>query len=156
MKKIIVILAVIASLGLIIFVSGCNPAPKSDAVKAPTGQNTPPPVKQGADTVVPKGMTPKDYVTEHYKYVLAGKFDKAFEMLPAATKAQQPKNDYITMQSQVKITSYEIKDVQDKGDTQSVTVNLMMPGYDKGWGSVWVFNKTSKGWVVASKQSAEQ
>lgn len=160
MKKFIVAMTILVIFSLVIVISGCNPKPK-EGLNTP-GQGTGPgtgtgtAAPSGPGTYVPKGQTPEQYIDKHYEYVLKGDFEKAFDMLPASTKAQQPKDQYVSMQKGLNIVSYKVSKIEDVGDSKNITVLFKMAGAEGNWGTVWTFNKTKKGWEVFSKKSVQQ
>lgn len=148
MKKIIAIAVTFSIIGIIVLAAGCNPSPKS-GLKPPTSAKD-----QGPPTFVPEGMNPKGYVNNYYKTIISGKLEKAYEMLPAESKAKRSKEEYISMHKGLNIKSFKITDTKEKGQTQTVGVSLTMPGFS-GWNVVWTFIKHKKGWIAAKSQSAE-
>lgn len=165
MKKLIAAMTILVVFSLVIVISGCNPKPK-EGLKSPgtgtgTGTGTGPGPGTSSDPAgpavyVPKGQTPEKYIDKHYEYVLKGDFEKAFDMLPSSTKAQQPKDQYISMQKGLNIVSYKVSKTEDVGDSKNITVLFKMAGAEGEWGTVWTFNKTEKGWEVYNKKSVQQ
>lgn len=145
MKKLILMISLIILTLLLVVVSACKKEAAPTIQTPPTNQVQPDDV--GPPTVVPKGQTPEQYVTEYYEAYKAKDFEKCYEMLPAINKAKEDKENFVATRESMPINSYEIKTRSSTGDAAVVEAIYELSGQGK-WVVVWQFKDSKDGWIA--------
>ena len=101
-------------------------------------------------TKVPEGMSPEDMLRAYHEDIIAGKFAEAYAMLPL--DKQKSYGDATAYEQQVAaygITSYELGDQKEDGDTVTIAATQVTPqmpiSYD------WTFKQVDGQWYVVSR-----
>jgi hypothetical protein len=102
---------------------------------------------------VTAGVEPKAYVTTYYQSILDKKWDVAFQMQPAASKAGGDAKGFGETQTSYGWTSFTIGSATTTGDTATVVVNAVLTTTPK-MSITWTFKKVGADWYVVSRQVA--
>lgn len=101
-------------------------------------------------TRVAAGMTPEQHVSAYFDAVVAGDFEGAYALLPAAKQQEYGSLDAFSEQLKgYGITSFTIDSVVEEGDETQVTATATMPGGDFQY--LWTFVKDGEEWLVKSR-----
>jgi hypothetical protein len=100
-------------------------------------------------TKVPAGETPKQYVENYYKAVLAKDYAKAYALLPADKKAATDEKAFGAQLDGYGLTGYKMGEVTTTGDTTTVGASMSAPGGEFEY--LWTFVKVGDGYVVKSR-----
>ncbi len=101
-------------------------------------------------TKVPKGTTPLEFVKAYHEDIVQGKYEEAYKMLPL--DKQQSYGDATKYAEQVKaygITSYELGEPTESGDTWSISATQVTPQMPITY--TWTLKKVGDQWYVASR-----
>jgi len=149
--------------GLVLSSCSSTPQPSSQLPPPPTttlaphGSVATTPTEVGTPTVVPKGTRPEDHIKKYYDAYMAGKWEVAYELLPAISKAKEPFESYKQSRGSMPITQYSIgTPVESKEGTKTVVkypVDITSSGMQ--FQTVWTFIKNDDGsYIVDSMQTA--
>ncbi len=150
MKKLLVISIVI--LVALVFV-GCKKKVDDSANQKPPAQDqgapapAPAPKNIGKPTVLEDGKEPIEHVTEYFDNYKEGRYEDAFKMQPAETKAKQPEKDFVALRKSMPIDDYNILPVQKSGNIQTIAVEYDIGQYGT-WVSTWTFEKKDGKWTA--------
>lgn len=102
-------------------------------------------------TKVPAGMTPEQLVKTYNEEVVAGKYDAAFKLLPAAvqTKTYGDAKSYAEQLKQYGISGYKMGKPQTSGDTMTLVAEQQTSAMAIAY--TWKFKKVSGQWYVESR-----
>jgi hypothetical protein len=84
-------------------------------------------------TKVPAGETPKQYVENYYKAVLAKDYAKAYALLPADKKAATDEASFGAQLEGYGLTGYKMGEVATTGDSTTVGASMSAPGGEFGY-----------------------
>lgn len=163
MKKtlFIVILSVVLIGSVFIFSSCTAPRPKPVSQLPPPQQQQSPhgmqsevdPSKIGTPTVVPKGETPDRHIKKYYDAYKAKKWEEAYELLPAVSKAKETVDQFKQSRSQMMITDYSIGlpvETQEGGvDLVKIPVDIKSSGME--FTTTWIFEKQKDGSLIVKQ-----
>lgn len=164
-KTALLIIGVALVVGSAFALASCTSSPQPSAqLPAPPATTLPAhgsavttPTEVGTPTVVAKGVKPEDHIKKYYDAYIAGKWEEAYELLPAISKAKEPLESYRQSRASMPITSYSIGvPVESKEGTRSVVrypVDVNSSGMQ--FQTTWTFIKQSDGsYIVDSMQTA--
>lgn len=102
-------------------------------------------------TKVPAGMTPEQLVKAYNEDVVAGKYDAAFKLLPAAvqTKTYGDAKSYAEQLKAYGISGYKMGKPSGSGDTQSIVAEQQTSAMAIAY--TWNFKKVNGEWYVVSR-----
>ena len=106
-------------------------------------------------TKVPKGTAPADFVKAYHEAVMKGKYEDAYKMLPL--DKQKSYGDAASYGQQVAaygITSYELTQPKETGDTWTVVATQVTPQMPIAY--TWTLKKVGGEWYVASRTMGGQ
>lgn len=147
-----------------IFGFGCA-AKQTAKPQATTGQQLSPhasssqqetPKDVGPPTYVAKGMTPTQHVEKYYQAYKDQKWEEAYNLQPAVSKAREDLEAYIESHKEMPLTTFSVSaPKEDTKDTASVEAVLGLGGSGGGmqWMTVWSFKKDGARWIAEQTQS---
>ncbi len=153
-----VVRSVVIGITFLVFtvaMSSCATRQPPTSTQQPPGQQVVPPhavqpsttAPVGPATVVPEGTTPEEFAAEYYEAYIAGDWAKAYEYLPAATKAREDLEAFKASRSTMPIGEYTVKapveSIEGTATIITVPVELQLGGSGSGmtWISNWIFEK---------------
>lgn len=154
---VVVLLAVIA--GVLIFRQSSTPTIPATPITQQPQTTTPSaaglPSSQGnfdpKTATKMQGKTASDHVKTYYDSILAGKWDVAFKLQPAASQANGDVQSFEQTQKGYGMKSYKILSSKTTGDQTVVDVEQDL-GQNGKWGVQWTFVKADGNWVVQSRR----
>lgn len=114
------------------------------------------PAKLGPPTVVAEGMTPSDHVKKYYQAYKDQKWQEAYDLQPAGSKARESVDSYTESHKVMPLNSFTVSEGKEEADkTMSVEAILDLGGQGAGskWMTVWTFTKDGDNWVADKTQS---
>ena len=104
-------------------------------------------------TIVPAGVSLKDYCDKYYKAWKASDWQTAYDLQPLQKKSENDVNGFSSGLQGYGMVGYTIKDEKIDGSIGTVTVNLDL-GANGIWATNWTFVKNDKGqWTAQDSKS---
>lgn len=168
MKKfLLTLLSLMVIFTFVLVISSCStPEPQPLSQLPPPGQTTlsphggelTTPAAVGTPTVVPKGTKPEDHVKNYYEAYKAGRWEEAFDLLPAVSKAREKSPEaFGQSRSQMPIESYSISTAIETAEGTRTVVKIPVKLKSSGmeFQTTWVFEKNPDGThIVKETQTA--
>lgn len=103
-------------------------------------------------TRVADGKTPEDHVKAYFDAIVGGKYEDAYNLLPADKKAAQDAASFGEQLKGYGIESYKMGETTTSGEDTLVNATATMAGGSFDY--VWTFTKVDGKWVVKSRELA--
>lgn len=123
--------------------------------QVPEHGTTQTPVKAGKPTVVPKGKTIEQYVTDYFSAYKEGRYEDAYKLQPAENKAKQSLEEFISLRKGFPITEFTLMPTKTVGNQATIDVEYSIGQYGT-WVSSWLFEKKNGQWIAIRYQSGSK
>lgn len=127
--------------------AGSTTATSAGMPPAATGEFDP-----ASATKVAEGVTPEQHVEAYFSAIVAGDYQKAYDLLPADKKAAQDAASFGEQLAGYGITEFKLGETTEAGGDTKVTATATMAGGSFDY--VWTFTKVDGKWVVKSRELA--